>query len=458
MEEQNDKKKLSLLDSTTIIMGSMIGSGIFIVSAGIAQKVNSPGLLMLAWIVTGVITILAALSYGELAAMFPRAGGQYVYLREAYNPLFGFLYGWTLFTVIQTGTIAAVGVAFAKFTGVFWKDISGDNFLFSIGTFHVSTQQLLAILVIVLLTVYNYRDVKTGARLQNIFTITKAVALLALVVVGIYFGLNGHGTTQNFTPLFPDAMTWTTIGIFGGALTGSLFSADAWNNITYTAGEVRNPKRNLPLSLLIGTSIVIALYILANFAYVYVLGIDKIKVAENDRVATLLMQTVLGDSGKFLMAALIMISTFGCLNGVILTAARVYYAMAKDGLFFKQAGVLNKNHVPAKSLTMQCIWSCVLCFSGSYGDLLDYVMFAVMIFYVLTVTGLFILRVKRPDAERPYKAVGYPILPAIYVLLALAVSVFMILNNGKNCLWGALIMLAGVPVYFLINKKANPEK
>ena len=451
MQETNDKKKLSLLDSTTIIMGSMIGSGIFIVSAGIAQKVNSPGMLMMTWIITGVITVLAALSYGELAAMFPRAGGQYVYLREAYNPLFGFLYGWTLFTVIQTGTIAAVGVAFAKFTGVFWPAISAERFLFSFGSFHITTQQLLGICIIVFLTIYNYRDVKTGALLQNIFTITKVVALLALVILGIYFGLNGLGTSQNFVPLFPDNITWITIGIFGGALTGSLFSADAWNNITYTAGEVNNPKRNLPLSLFIGTAVVILLYILANFAYVYVLGIEKIKLAENDRVGTLLMQTILGESGKFVMAALIMISTFGCLNGVILTAARVYYAMAKDGLFFKQAGELNKNNVPAKSLAMQCIWSCLLCFSGSYGDLLDYVMFAVMIFYVLTVSGLFILRAKRPDAERPYRAFGYPVLPAIYVLLALAVSVSMILNNGINCLWGAVIMTAGVPVYFLIN-------
>ncbi|MCX6291429.1 MAG: amino acid permease [Bacteroidetes bacterium] len=453
MPETTKDKKLSLLDSTTIIMGSMIGSGIFIVSASMAQKVNSPGLLIMAWVITGIITILAALSYGELAAMFPKAGGQYVYLREAYNPLFGFLYGWTLFTVIQTGTIAAVGVAFAKFTGVFWKDISDEHFLLSIGAFHITTQQLLAIGIIILLSVYNYRDVKTGALLQNIFTITKVVALLALVISGIYFGLNGQGTAENFKPLFPGTMTWVTIGIFGGALTGSLFSADAWNNITYTAGEVKNPQRNLPLSLLIGTSTVIILYILANFAYLYVLGVDKIKIAENGRVGTLLMQTILGDKGKLMMAALIMISTFGCLNGIIFTAARVYYAMAKDGLFFKQAGTLNRNNVPAKSLTMQCIWSCLLCFSGSYGDLLDYVMFAVMIFYVLTVTGLFILRVKKPDAERPYKTLGYPVLPAIYVLLALLVSLFMILNNGQNCLYGAVIMIAGVPVYYLINRK-----
>src|SRR5262245_23502093 len=348
---------LGLLDSTMIVAGSMIGSGIFIVSADISRQVGSPGWLLLAWLVTGALTVVGALSYGELAAMFPRAGGQYVYLREAYSPLFGFLYGWTLFTVIQTGTIAAVAVAFAKFSGVFWPVIAADNYLLSIGSFHISTPQVLALCIIVVLTVYNYRDVKTGALLQNIFTITKVAALLALVVFGIYFGLQGHGSSANFVPLFPESISWATVGIFGGALTGSLFAADAWNNITYTAGEVHNPKRNLPLSLLIGTSAVILLYILANYAYVYVLGIEKIKVAENDRVGTLLMQTILGDSGKFVMAAMIMVSTFGCLNGVILTAARVYYAMAKDGLFFKPAGELNKNHVPAKSLTMQCIWA-----------------------------------------------------------------------------------------------------
>ncbi len=452
MQEASDKKKLSLLDSTAIIMGSMIGSGIFIVSADIAKQVHTPGMLLLAWMVTGVITILGALSYGELAAMMPKAGGQYVYLREAYNPMVGFLYGWTLFSVIQTGTIAAVGMAFALFTGVFIPEISPTNIVFSIGTFHVSSQQILAIAIIILLTGYNFRAVKTGARLQNIFTITKVLALLLLVILGLYFGMHGHGNAQNFSPAFPEVIGWTTISIFGAALTGSLFSADAWNNITFTAGEVRNPQRNLPLSLLIGTASVIGIYILANVAYVYVLGIDQIAAADNKRLGTVMMQNILGSNGNYFMAAMIMISTFGCLNGCIFSAARVYYAMANDRLFFKSAAHLNKNGSPARSLVFQCIWASLLCFSGSYGDLLDYVMFAVMIFYVLTVSGLFILRKKKPDVPRPYKAFGYPILPAIYVLLAALVAFFMLINNNTNCLRGLIIMLIGIPVYFIFKK------
>lgn len=445
-------KQLSLLDSTAIIIGSMIGSGIFIVSAEIASKVETPGMLLLAWVVTGIITILGALSYGELAASMPKAGGQYVYLKEAFGPLYGFLYGWTLFAVIQTGTIAAVAVAFAKFTGVFIPEISGTNALISIGTFTISTQQVLAISVIILLSIYNYREVKAGAFLQNIFTITKVAALLLLVILGLYFGYHSIGSIENFKPLFPDVFTLTTIGVFGAAMTGSLFSADAWNNITYTAGEVRNPHRNLPLSLLLGTSTVIILYLLANIAYIYVLPIEQIQNAENGRVATLMMNTVLGENGRYFMAAMIMISTFGCLNGIILTAARVYYAMAKDGLFFKQAGTLNKNHVPANALTMQCIWACLLCFSGTYNDLLNYIMFAVMIFYVLTISGLFVLRVKRPDMERPYKALGYPVLPAIYILLAALVALNMLIYQSEFSIYGLLIILLGVPIYFMFKR------
>jgi len=448
-------KQLSLLDSTAIIIGSMIGSGIFIVSAEIASKVETPGMLILAWVVTGIITILGALSYGELAAAMPKAGGQYIYLKEAFGPLYGFLYGWTLFTVIQTGTIAAVAVAFAKFTGVFIPEISGDNILLQLGIINISSQQVLAISIIILLSLYNYREVKAGALLQNIFTITKVAALLLLVVLGLYFGYQGIGTIDNFSPLFPDVITLTTIGVFGAAMTGSLFSADAWNNITYTAGEVKNPQRNLPLSLLLGTSTVIILYLLANIAYIYVLPIEKIQNAENGRVATLMMNTVLGDKGRFFMAAMIMISTFGCLNGIILTAARVYYAMAKDGLFFKKAGTLNKNHVPANSLTMQCIWACLLCFSGTYNDLLNYIMFAVMIFYVLTISGLFVLRIKRPEMERPYKAFGYPVLPAIYVILAALVAINMLIYQSKFSLYGLIIILLGIPVYFAF-KKTQP--
>jgi len=449
MAEVAPHKSLSLLDSTTIIMGSMVGSGIFIVSSDIARQVQTPGMLLLAWIITGIITVLGALCYGELAAMMPRAGGQYIYLKEAYNKLFGFLYGWTLFAVIQTGTIAAVAMAFALFTGVFIPEISPANHILTIGSFTVSTQQLLAVIIIIFLSGYNFREVKTGALLQNIFTITKIVALLLLVILGFWFGFHGVGHAGNFSPAFPDVISWTTIGIFGAALTGSLFSADAWNNVTYTAGEIKNPQRNLPLSLFIGTSTVILIYILANVAYIYVLGVNGIASADNKRLGTVMMQSILGDNGRYFMAAMIMVSTFGCLNGVIFTAARVYYAMAKDGLFFKPAARLNKNGVPAKSLVFQCIWSCLLCFTGSYGDLLDYVMFAVMIFYVLTVSGLFILRVKQPLAERPYKVIGYPVLPAIYIVLAALVSYFMLVNNNANCLRGLIIMLIGIPVYYV---------
>jgi APA family basic amino acid/polyamine antiporter len=317
---------------------------------------------------------------------------------------------------------------------------------------------LLAIGVIILLSLYNFRDVKTGALLQNIFTITKVAALLLLVILGIYLGFyNGAGHIENFSNAFPDVINWTTIGVFGAAMTGSLFSADAWNNVTYTAGEIKNPQRNLPLSLFIGTSSVILLYLLANLAYVFILGIDGIAAADNKRLGTVMMQSILGDSGKFFMAAMIMISTFGCLNGVIFTAARVYYAMAKDRLFFKPAAQLNKNGVPARSLTFQCIWSCLLCFTGSYGDLLDYVMFAVMIFYVLTVSGLFILRIKKPNAERPYNAFGYPVLPAVYVLLAALVDYFMLVNNNTNCLRGLIIMLIGIPVFYIFKSTLKKE-
>ncbi len=456
MSQNNTEKKLSLFDSTAIITGSMIGSGIFIVSAEIARQVETPGMLLMAWVVTGIITIFGALSYGELAAAMPKAGGQYVYIKEAFGPLYGFMYGWTLFAVIQTGTIAAVGVAFAKFTGVFFPVISGNNYLVDAGFLKISTQQVLAVLLIIFLSLYNFRNIKAGAFLQNIFTVSKVLALLLLVILGLYFGFNGHGSAGNFTPAFPDIITLTTIGIFGAAMTGSLFSADAWNNITFTAGEVKNPQKNLPLSLLIGTSTVIILYLLANVAYLYVLPIEKIQHAENDRVATLLMETILGNSGKFFMAAMIMISTFGCLNGCILTAARVYYAMAKDKMFLAPAAKLNKNHVPANSLTMQCIWSCLLCFTGTYGDLLNYIMFAVMLFYILTISGLFVLRVKKPEMERPYKAFGYPVIPAIYILLASLVALNMLIYQTKFSIYGLIIILTGIPIYYFFKKQKSP--
>ena len=452
---QTPDKKLSLFDSTAIIIGSMIGSGIFIVSADIARKVQTPGMLLLAWIVTGVITILAALSYGELAAAMPKAGGQYVYIREAFGKKYGFLYGWTLFSVIQTGTIAAVSVAFAKFTGVFFPVISGTNMIVSFGSFGISSQQLLGVTLIIGLSLYNYRDVKSGALLQNIFTVAKVGALLFLVFIGIYMGFKGGFASGNFSPAFPDVITLATIGTFGAALTGSLFSADAWNNVTFTAGEVKNPQRNLPLSLLLGTGIVIILYVLANVSYLSVLNINQIAGAENDRVATLMMENILGANGRYFIALMIMVSTFGCLNGCIFTAARVYYAMAKDGMFLKQASKLNKNNVPANSITMQCIWSCVLCFSGTYNDLLEYIMFAVMLFYILTISGLFVLRVKKPDMERPYKAFGYPFVPAIYILLAVFVAFNMLVVQQSSSIKGLIIILIGLPIYYFINRKES---
>ena len=451
-------KKLSLLDSTTVIAGSMIGSGIFIVSAGIARDVNgSPGFLLAAWILTAVITILGALSYGELSAMMPKAGGQYIYLKEAFGPLLGFLYGWALFAVIQTGTIAAIAVAFAKFTGVFFPVIGPDHILLDLGGFKINTQQFLAVSVVVGLTVFNFRELKSSAFLQNIFTIAKIGALLLLIVLGFWYGFSGKGDWSHFTPAFPEHIDWSTIGVFGAAMTGALFSADAWNNITYTAGEVDRPQRNLPLSLFLGTSSVLLVYILANIVYLYVLPMEGIKTAENDRVATLLMQTILGDKGKFFMAAMIMISTFGCLNGIIFTAGRVYYAMAKDGFFFKRAGELNKNNVPANALVLQCVWACILCFSGTYGNLLDYIMFVVMIFYVLTILGLFRLRKTRPDMERPYKAFGYPIVPALYIALASWVTCMMFIHNMTFCFYGLIIVLIGIPVYLFFKSKMAPD-
>ena len=446
------EKKLSLFDSTAIIIGSMIGSGIFIVSAEIARQVETPGMLLLTWVITGIITIFGALSYGELAAAMPKAGGQYVYIKEAFGKLPGFLYGWTLFSVIQTGTIAAVAVAFAKFTGVFYDFISPEK----IDSLGISTQQILAVVLIIFLSLYNFMKVKAGAILQNVFTISKILALILLIVFG-FIGINGVGDFSHFSPAFPDKITLVTIGVFGAAMTGSLFSADAWNNITFTAGEVSNPQRNLPLSLFMGTATVIVLYLLANIAYIYVLPIEQIQSAENDRVATLMMHTLYGNWGRKFMAAMIMISTFGCLNGIILTAARVYYAMAKDGMFLKPASKLNKNNVPANSLTMQCIWACVLCFSGTYGELLNYIMFAVMIFYILTISGLFVLRKKRPEMERPYKAFGYPVIPAIYIILAALVALNMLIYQRGDSLRGLIIILIGIPIYLVFNRKKGKE-
>jgi APA family basic amino acid/polyamine antiporter len=474
-------KGLGLTSATTLVIGSMIGSGVYIVAAEIAREVDSPALLIMAWIVTGFLTIVGALSYGELAAMMPKAGGQYVYLREALGPLWGFLYGWTLFLVIQTGTIAAVGVAFGKFMGHFFPSISASNWIWHIGHVGVwkvgpmvlgnmdvglNSQNLMGIIIVVFLTVLNIFGLKTGAMVQNIFTIAKVLGLLALILAGIFVGWNPEAVAANFTNFWRNAglsaQHAVQVGVGGpialvGTLTilavaqvGSLFSADAWNNVTFTAGEVKNPKHNLPLSLALGTGIVIALYIAANFIYLGVLPLDQIKTAAEDRVATAAMLRMFGSMGASLMAVAILISTFGCNNGLILAGARVYYAMAKDGLFFKSVGKVHpKYKTPALSLIVQGVWTCLLCLSGSYGQLLDYIIFAVLVFYILTIGGLFVLRYKRPNAERPYKAIGYPVLPAIYIVMALFIDVVLLRYKPQYTWPGLIIVLLGIPVYFI---------
>jgi APA family basic amino acid/polyamine antiporter len=442
-------KKLSLLDCTMLIIGSMIGSGIFIVPAAMSRDLGSPLMLLLAWGVTAMLTIFAALCYGELAAMMPKAGGQYVYLRQAYNPMIGFLYGWTLFAVIQTGTIAAVAVAFAKFTGVFFPAIAPDHVVFSFGKYPVNTQQILAIAVVWTLTVFNFRNVKSGALLQNVFTFTKIGAIIFMMGAGIYFALAGNAQTPDYH--IPEAAsTYNYWGIFCVALVGSIFSSDAWNNITFTGSEIDKPRRNLPLSLVIGTSVVLGIYIFINWVYLQVLPFGTIQSAENDRVGTVLLETVFGNIGLYLMAALIMISTFGCINGLTLSGSRVYYAMANDGLFFSKAKTLNQNDSPQFALIIQAIWTSILTLSGSYGDLLDYVVFAVLIFYVLTVGGIFILRKKQPDADRPYKVFAYPVLPIIYIVLATFICINLLIYKPDYTYPGLAIVLCGIPLYFII--------
>ncbi|MGB0034508.1 MAG: amino acid permease [Candidatus Acidiferrales bacterium] len=487
--EQTDLVKgLGLFDSTMLVVGSMIGSGIFIVSADIVHQVKSPGLLILVWLVTGVMTLIGALSYGELAAAMPHAGGQYVYLREALGPIWGFLYGWTLLLVIQTATIAAVAIAFAKFTAVMVPWFSASAWIWKVGTFGpwqmwfgtlgpysvgLNRQNLLAILSIVLLTWINTRGLRLGSIVQNIFTVAKTGSLAALVLLGFWFS-TAVARTANFTdfwrnaglsavhPYPPDAPTWTigTITLIGVAMVGALFSADAWNNITFTAGEVKNPSRNLPLSLAFGTLIVTVLYTLANVAYLRVLPISGdphgatvlsrgIEFAADGRVGTALAEVIFGPAGAIVMAVAILISSFGCNNGLILSGARVYYVMSKDRLFFKSVGKVNRFHAPAVALVVQCIWASILCLSGTYSQLLNFLIFAVLIFYILTLTALFVLRWKRPEMERPYRAFGYPFLPALYIVMAVFIEI-QLLRYAPEYTWpGLIIVLLGVPVYWL---------
>jgi basic amino acid/polyamine antiporter, APA family len=481
-------KGLGLFDSTMIVVGSMIGSGIFIVSADIAHQVQSPGLLLAVWLASGLMTLVAALSYGELAAMMPHAGGQYVYLRESLGEIWGFLYGWTMLLVIQTATIAAVAIAFSKFTGVIAPWFSASHWIWKIGTFGpwrlwfgelgpynvgLNRQNLLAILSIVLLTWINTRGLRLGKIVQNIFTVTKTGALAVLVVLGFWF-TTAVARATNFThfwsnagwhtlhPYPPDNPTWmiATITLMGVAMVGSLFSMDAWNNVTFTAAEVKNPGRNLPLSLAMGTGLVVLLYTLANLAYLRVLPISGdphgatplargIEFAADGRVATAVTQVIFGPTGAILMALAILISTFGCNNGLILSGARIYYAMSKDGLFFRSVGTVNRHHVPSVALIVQCVWASILCLSGTYSQLLDFLIFAELIFYILTLLGLFVLRLKRPDMPRPYRAFGYPVLPLLYFVMAIFLEIQLLRYKPQYTWPGLIIVLLGLPVYAL---------
>jgi len=444
-------KALGLVDATTLVMGSMIGSGVFVVAADISRQVQSPGLMMMTWFATAALTLIAALSYGELAAAMPHAGGQYYYLREAFGPLWGFLFGWTMFTVIQTGTIAAVAVVFAKYAGVFFPWISAKRYLLGSGRIGLTTQHLVAISMLVFLTWSNTRGIRTGARVQNVFTFAKVAALLGLIGFGFLLGRNPAAVSDNFTHFWRGA-GWNldSVRLAGVAMVGALFSSDAWNNVTFTAGEVRNPKRNLPLSLALGVAVVSALYIASNYAYLNMLTFHEIQTAAEDRVATAAAFKMFGPVAVQLMAAAIMISTFGCNNGLILSGARVYYAMAKDKLFFRKAAELDpEHHAPRFSLVMQSGWAILLTLSGSYSDLLDYVIFAVLLFYMLTISGLFVLRRTQPDLERPYKAFGYPVLPAAYIAAAGVIEALLLVYKPSYTWPGLIIVLLGAPVYFI---------
>jgi len=493
-------QSLGLFSSTALVIGSMVGSGVFIVDADIGRGTGSPALLLGAWIVTAVLTIIGALSYGELAAMMPKAGGQYVYLRESLGPLWGFLYGWTLFLVIQTGTIAAVCVAFGKFLGVFFPGISTTHWLWHIAhvptlqvgpmvlgnmEIGVNTANLTGILVVVLLAVVNVFGVRLGALIQNVFTIAKALSLAGLILLAFTVGRNATAWEANFasghfwqnagwSSLHPVQVgaggptVWVNLLVILAVVqVGSLFSADAWNNITFTAGEVKNPKRNIPLSLILGTGFVLTVYLLVSFAYLLVLPLHGdphgvtvmargIQYASEDRVATAALEQILHSGGAYLMAAAILISTFGCANGLTLAGARVYYAMSKDGLFFKSVGKLHPRYkTPVAGLIVQACWTVLLCVSGSYGQLLDYIIFAVLVFYILTIGGLFVLRVKKPEAPRPYKALGYPVLPAFYILLASWICVVLLRYKPQYTWPGLVLVLLGIPVYLFWSRRRS---
>lgn len=474
-EDGSFKRELGLLDGTMLVVGSMIGSGIFIVSADIARQVGSAGWLILIWVVTAIITMIAAVSYGELSAMFPKAGGQYVYLKEAYNKLIAFLYGWSLFAVIQTGTIAAVGVAFSKFAAYLFEPFSENNILWKVQIgisdkglpefYSISAAQLVSIVTIVLLTYVNSKGVKDSKILQTILTLIKILSLFGLIVFGFTLAARAEIWNANWVNPWEarsfnlETMQWTSISgslLMSGisaAMVGSLFSSDAWAGVTFIAGEIKDPKRNVGLSLFLGTLIVSVIYILANLMYIAVLPLDSITTAKSDRVAVVAAQQIFGNWGTTIIAVMIMISTFACNNGLIMAGARVYYTMAKDGLFFKQAAKLNTSDVPGWALWVQGAWASALCLTGRYGALLDFVVIIVLIFYILTIYGIFILRRKMPDAERPYRAFGYPVLPFLYIVVASALCVALLIYKTDTCGWGVLIMLLGIPIYYLNKNK-----
>jgi len=471
MDQANTQFKptLGLMDATMIVAGSMIGSGIFIVSADITRNVGSAGWLIAVWLITGFMTLTAALSYGELSAMFPKAGGQYVYLKESYNPLVGFLYGWSFFAVIQTGTIAAVGVAFCKFAAYFFPilELAPENVLVTLVGIKIHVAQLVTIVMIVLLTYINSRGIQGGKLIQTTFTVTKLLSLFGLIVVGFFMlkpevwqaNWQHAWEMKNLTAPADTSPGWQAImmpllgaaavGAIASSMVGSIFSSDAWNNVTFIAGEIKNPQRNIGLSLFLGTSIVTLIYVSANFMYLGVLPLQDIAFAKADRVAVTAANVIFGQAGTYVIAIMIMISTFGCNNGLILAGARVYHTMAGDGLFFKKAGTLNKNQVPGWALWAQCVVASLLCLSGRYGDLLDMVSFVVVIFYVLTIIGIFILRKQRPDAERPYRAVGYPFLPALYICMGIGFCILLLIYKSDYTWPGLLITLLGVPLYYM---------
>jgi basic amino acid/polyamine antiporter, APA family len=479
--EKELKRSLGLIDATSIVAGSMIGSGIFIVTSEMTRDIGSAGWLIVLWVVTGLITVFAALSYGELAGMMPNAGGQYVYIQRAYGRMISFLYGWTVFTVIQTGVIAAVAVAFAKYTSVFFPEL--NNAIISLGDFYkVTYAQLVGIASIVLLTFINSRGVKNGKSIQLIFTSAKLFALFALIILGIAIGCRGHILAENFNNMWDASKTffnketnqWQVINLSGFALMGamgatiinSLFSSDAWNNVTFIAAEIKDPKKNIPRSLFLGTFIVTIIYILANVAYLALLPMhgsptatdvmgQGIMFPSNDRVGAAAASMIFGNPAVYIMAALIMVSTFGCNNGLVLSGARLFYAMAKDGLFFKKAEKLNEKQVPGKALWFQCIWACILCLSGKYNDLLKYATFASLLFYILTIAGIFILRKKEPNVERPYKAFGYPLIPILYIIVTTAICIDLLIYDTLSTGLGLLIVLLGIPVYYFTQKKTS---